>query len=76
MIADFFTKPLQGGSFRRLRDVVMGAKHYSTLEHSKEDIQERVGNDGFEDNDSGDIDRENVNSKVSLNNSPNQSHIG
>ena len=43
MIADFFTKPLQGQHFKRLRDVVMGAKHYSTLNHSKEKIQERVG---------------------------------
>ena len=45
MIADFFTKPLQGQHFKRLRDVVMGAKHYSTLNHSKEKIQERVGKD-------------------------------
>ena len=45
MIADFFTKPLQGQQFKRLRDVVMGAKHYSTLNHSKEKIQERVGKD-------------------------------
>ena len=75
MIADFFTKPLQGSSFRRLRDVVMGAKHYSTLEHSKEDIQERVGDDGFENNDSGDIDKENLKSKLSLNNSLNHSQM-
>ena len=34
-----------------------------------------VGNDGFEDSDSGDIDKENVSSKLSLNNSPNQSHM-
>ena len=42
MIADFFTKPLQGQQFRCLREVVMGAKHYSTLNHSKEKIQECV----------------------------------
>ena len=44
MLADFFTKPLQGSLFRKLRDVVMGHKHVSTL---KEELtlapsQERV----------------------------------
>ena len=34
-----------------------------------------VGNDGFEDNDSGDFDKENVNSKSSLNNPNNQPHL-
>ena len=31
MLADFFTKPLQGGLFRRLKAVVMGHKHIDTL---------------------------------------------
>ena len=31
MIADFFTKPLQGNLFRKLRDVVMGYKHVTEL---------------------------------------------
>ena len=31
MLADFFTKPLQGKLFRRFRDVIMGHKHISTL---------------------------------------------
>ena len=31
MIADFFTKPLQGTFFHRLRDVVMGRVHVNTL---------------------------------------------
>ena len=31
MIADFFTKPLQGSQFIKLRDVVMGCKHISSL---------------------------------------------
>ena len=31
MIADFFTKPLQGNLFRRLREVIMGWKHIDTL---------------------------------------------
>ena len=35
MLADFFTKPLQGGLFHRFRDVIMGWKPISTLsEHS------------------------------------------
>ena len=31
MLADFFTKPLQGGLFRKFRDVLLGHKHFSTL---------------------------------------------
>jgi hypothetical protein len=31
MIADFFTKPLQGYLFENFRDVVMGITHFSTL---------------------------------------------
>jgi hypothetical protein len=31
MLADFFTKPLQGSLFRRLKAVVMGQHHISTL---------------------------------------------
>ena len=31
MIADFFTKPLQGNLFRTFRDVILGYKHTSTL---------------------------------------------
>jgi hypothetical protein len=31
MLADFFTKPLQGHLFRRFRDVVMGHCHVNTL---------------------------------------------
>ena len=31
MIADFFTKPLQGKLFRRFRDVIMGITHHSSL---------------------------------------------
>jgi hypothetical protein len=31
MIADFFTKPLQGHLFRKFRDIIMGITHYSTL---------------------------------------------
>ena len=31
MLADYFTKPLQGNLFRRLREVIMGWKHIDTL---------------------------------------------
>jgi len=32
MVADYFTKPLQGGLFRKLRRIVMGWDHLTTLE--------------------------------------------
>ena len=31
MLADYFTKPLQGNLFRRFRDVIMGHKHINDL---------------------------------------------
>jgi hypothetical protein len=45
MIADFFTKPLQGALFRKFRDIVLGYKHISTLNEDDEDSssQEHVG---------------------------------
>jgi hypothetical protein len=44
MLADFFTKPLQGNLFRRLRAVVMGHKHVDSLLMDKlPATQERVG---------------------------------
>jgi hypothetical protein len=44
MLADFFTKPLQGKLFRRLREVVMGHEHVNTLrEATSATSQERVG---------------------------------
>jgi len=47
MLADFFTKPLQGRLFRKLRAVVMGYEHIDTLYDTEEDApeQERVGKD-------------------------------
>ena len=44
MIADFFTKPLQGALFRKFRDIVLGYKHISTLNQDDEESssQERV----------------------------------
>jgi len=56
MLADFFTKPLQGSLFRKLRAVVMGHAHVDTLKESSEDtaalpaLQERVGSGGRADN--------------------------
>jgi len=32
MIADFFTKPLQGALFKLFRDIIMGIKHFSCLD--------------------------------------------
>jgi KUP system potassium uptake protein len=45
MLADFFTKPLQGALFRRLRSVVMGHEHISSLSvvPPSSAPQERVG---------------------------------
>jgi hypothetical protein len=46
MLADFFTKPLQGELFRRFKAVVMGHKHVSTLKDLiVPTAQERVGSD-------------------------------
>ena len=45
VVADFFTKPLQGSLFRKFRDVILGYKHISSLYHSNEEdssTQERV----------------------------------
>jgi len=47
MVADYFTKPLQGALFKKLRDVVMGHTHPSSLMKSSESVpsicKERVG---------------------------------
>jgi hypothetical protein len=44
MLADFFTKPLQGSLFRKFRDVIMGRKHIDSLkEPTTTPSQERVG---------------------------------
>ena len=45
MLADFFTKPLNGSLFRKFRDVILGYKPVSSLrETMPSDIEERVGN--------------------------------
>mmetsp|Transcript_12818 Transcript_12818/g.12430 ORF Transcript_12818/g.12430 Transcript_12818/m.12430 type:complete len:93 (+) Transcript_12818:111-389(+) len=45
MLADWYTKPLQGNLFRILWDVVMEPKHASTLKRPPMSAnQERVGN--------------------------------
>jgi hypothetical protein len=44
MIADFFTKPLQGALFRKFRDIILGYKHideYNTIDE-KPSSEERV----------------------------------
>ena len=35
MLADFFTKPLQGAMFKKFRDVIMGYKPIWTLKETK-----------------------------------------
>lgn len=42
MLADFFTKPLQGNLFRKFRDVILGYKHISSLSQVVPDAEERV----------------------------------
>ena len=46
MLADFFTKPLQGNLFRKFRDVILGYKHVDSLSATKPSgPEERVGKD-------------------------------
>ena len=40
MIADFFTKPLQGKLSFRFRDVIMGTKYHMSLTETTEDISQ------------------------------------
>ena len=49
MLADFFTKPLQGILFRKSRDVIMGYKPIDTLK-VPHPHKERVGNKKNEQN--------------------------
>ena len=55
MIADFFTKPLQGALFQKFRDIIMGYKHIDTIHDVTEETsaQERVGNSSILRNVSG-----------------------
>ena len=49
MIADFFTKPLQGALFRKFRDIVLGYLHISELNKEVDGVlssEERVGKHG------------------------------
>jgi hypothetical protein len=52
MMADFFTKPLQGNLFRKFRDVIMGHKHIDSLKDpaeypsSQERVRENISEDG------------------------------
>ena len=55
MIAEFFTKPLQGDLFKKFRDIVIGFKNISTIHENDEDqsYKECVGKDVSE----GDVKR-------------------
>jgi hypothetical protein len=44
MLADFFTKPLQGAPFKKLRDIIMGYKDINVILDREDTIKERVGN--------------------------------
>lgn len=47
MLADNFTKPLQGALFWKIWNVIMGRKHVNTLQHHEHDkftIKEHVDN--------------------------------
>ena len=47
MLADFFTKPLQGALFHKFKQVLMGQAHISTLQRTTTAlVEERVGKDG------------------------------
>jgi hypothetical protein len=49
MLADFFTKPLQGNLFRKFREVIMGHKHIDSLkEPMPSPSRERVGKDDLD----------------------------
>ena len=45
MIADFFTKPLQGALFNKFQAVIMGWEHIDTISLSRN--KERVGKSVF-----------------------------
>ena len=60
MIADFFTKPLQGNLFRKLRDLVLGYKHISEANDmfqnsEKSPLQECIENNITTGNIKGDV---------------------
>jgi hypothetical protein len=38
MLADYFTKPLEGALFRKLRDVILGYKHVDSLSTNMLDV--------------------------------------
>ena len=46
MLADFFTKPLQGSLFRKFRDALLGITHISSLTDSSPASEERVEDAG------------------------------
>ena len=72
MLADFFTKPLQGALFEKLRAVIMGHAHISTLFSSfKERVENMNRNKSNED-----VNQNNDENKKSINDGNNVSHSG
>jgi hypothetical protein len=57
MLADFFTKPLQGNLFRKFREVILGHKHIDSLKRiTTITSQERVEKDSLSANKWNEID--------------------
>ena len=50
MLADYFTKPLQGSLFRRFREIIMGYESIDSIISITDSIKERVGNDNISEN--------------------------
>ena len=48
MVADYFTKPLQGKLFEKFRDVIVGVTHPMSLLPFPAQIQERVEDQHYE----------------------------
>jgi hypothetical protein len=65
MLADFFTKPLQGALFRKFRDVILGYTHVKTLVNDTVALtQERVGERAISDSDTSDSKKKNISGKA------------
>jgi hypothetical protein len=65
MLADFFTKPLQGALFRKFRDVILGYTHIKTLEpYTTASAQERVGEGAISDSVSVHSKKESISGKA------------
>jgi hypothetical protein len=61
MIADFFTKPLQGSLFSKFRDVILGHRHTASLSiDPPHETEERVENSGVQSTGLGPVESDTV----------------